>query len=133
MGDHNRLPGPLSLEGSCAENWKRFLQEFEIYLLSSEKEGKKDEVALLLHCGGRELLDVYNTLPVPEEEKKDYKKLVANLNLHFEPKMYMTYERYLFNTRTQQPGESIDSFVTDLRKRAKNCNYGTLHDDLLRD
>lgn len=135
MSDHNRLPGPLSLEGSCAENWKRFIQEFEIYLISSEKEGKRDEVkvALLLHCGGRELLDIYNTLPVSEEEKNDYKKLVTSLNLHFEPKKYTTYERYLFNTRTQQPGESIDSFVTDLRKQAKNCNYGTLHDELLRD
>lgn len=117
----NRLPGPLSLDGSSAENWKRFLQEFEIYITSSEKEGKKDEVkiALLLHCGGRELLDVYNTLPVPEEERKDFKKLVSSLNLHFEPKKYTTYERYIFNSRAQQPGESIDSFVTDLRKKAK--------------
>ena len=132
---HNRLPGPLSLEGNCAENWKRFIQEFEIYLVSSEKEGKKDEVkvALLLHCGGCELLDIYNTLPVTEEDKQNYKKLKESLNCHFEPKKYTTYERYLFNTRSQQPGESIDAFMTDLRKKAKNCNYGTLQDELLRD
>ncbi|KAK3879475.1 hypothetical protein Pcinc_015934 [Petrolisthes cinctipes] len=103
--DHNRLPGPLSLEGNCVKNWKRFIQEFEIYLVGSEKEGKKDEVkvALLLHCGDRELLDIYNTLPMSKEEKKDYEKLKASLNNHFEPKKYTKYERYLFNTRTQQP------------------------------
>ncbi|KAK7065472.1 hypothetical protein SK128_002962 [Halocaridina rubra] len=29
MANHNRLPGPLSLEGSCAEIWKRVIQAFE--------------------------------------------------------------------------------------------------------
>ena len=110
MSDHTRLPGPLSLDGNCAENWKRFIQEFTIYLVSSEKTGKKDEVkiALLLHCGGRELLDIFNTLPasVTEEEKKVYKTLVSRLDEHFEPKKYVTYERYLFNTRGQQQDES---------------------------
>lgn len=93
----------------------------------------KLKIALLLHCGGRELLDIYNTLPVSEEERKDYEKFKTSFNNHFEPKKYTTYERCLFNTRTQQPGESIDIFLTDLRKKAKNCNYGTLQDELLRD
>lgn len=120
---------------SCAENWKRFLQQFEIYLISSEKAEKKDEVkiALLLHCGGRELVDVYNTLPIAEDVKKVYKTLVSSLNEHFKPKNYVTYERYLFNTRAEQQGETIDSYFTDLRKKAKNCNYGQLSDELLRD
>ena len=31
----------------------------------------------------------------------------------------VTYERYVFNQRVQQPGESMDDFVVDLRKLAK--------------
>ena len=135
MASENRLPGPLDLTGNAAENCRRFSQEFEIYLLSTEKDGKKDEVkiATLLHCGGRELLDIYNTLPIDDEKKKDYKNLLDELHKYFEPKKYVTYERYLFNSRVQQPDENIDNFVTDLRKRAKNCNFGTLKDELIRD
>ena len=59
-----RLPGPLDLSGNKAENWRRYLEDFDIYLVSSEKEGKKDSVkiALLLNCGGRGLVDIFNTL-----------------------------------------------------------------------
>ena len=44
MANETRLPGPLSLEGNIAENWRRFYQEFEIYMISAEKTEKKDEV-----------------------------------------------------------------------------------------
>ena len=95
MANHSRLPGPLSLEGNSALNWKRFIQEFDIYLVSEEKTGKKDEIkiALLLHCGGRELLDIYNTLPasVSEVDKKIYKSLVRSFDEHFEPKNNSNY------------------------------------------
>ena len=135
MASQTRLPEPLVLTGNIAENWKRFRQEFEIYLLSSEKNEKKDEVkiALLLNCGGRELLDVYNTIPLDEDDKKVYKTLMEKFQGHFEPKKNVTYERYIFNSRTQLVEETIDSFVTDLRKKATKCEFGTLKDEMIRD
>ena len=45
----------------------------------------------------------------------------------------VTYERYVFNQRVQQPGESIDDFVADLRKLANNCQFEQLEDSLIRD
>ena len=39
----------------------------------------------------------------------------------------------MFNSRTQQPGETIDQFVTDLRSKAKNCEFETLADGLICD
>lgn len=33
----------------------------------------------------------------------------------------------------QQPNESADNFITALYALAENCNYGALHDKLLRD
>ena len=39
----------------------------------------------------------------------------------------------MFNQRVQQPGESIDDFVADLRKLAKNCQFELLEDALIRD
>jgi len=36
----------------------------------------------------------------------------------------------MFNTAFQEPGESVDSFVTRLRKLAVTCNFKTTDDNL---
>ena len=45
-----------------------------------------------------------------------------------------TYERFIFNRRGQEENESIDQYVTVLRKLAQTCNFcNCLHDSLIRD
>ena len=51
----------------------------------------------------------------------------------FVVKKYVIYERAKFNMRKQREGESVDSFVTALYALAEHCNYGVLHDELIRD
>ena len=41
------------------------------------------------------------------------------------------YERYLFNNRKQEEGETVDHVVSSLQKLAKSCN--SLEDELVRD
>ena len=55
----------------CVVLLRGFHQEFKIYLLNSEKDEKKDvvKIALLLNCSGRELLNIFNTLPVAKADK----------------------------------------------------------------
>ena len=47
--------------------------------------------------------------------------------------MNVTYESYVFHQRIEQPGESVEDFVTDLRKLAKSCAFEQLEDSLIRD
>jgi hypothetical protein len=45
-----------------------------------------------------------------------------------------TYERFIFNSRQKSDEESIDKYVTTLRKLAQTCNFcACLHDSLIRD
>ena len=39
----------------------------------------------------------------------------------------------MFNQRVQQPGESIEDYVADLRKLAGTCQFAELEDSLIRD
>ncbi len=39
----------------------------------------------------------------------------------------------MFNTRVQNVGETIDAYVTELKIQAKNCEFGALSDELIRD
>ena len=45
----------------------------------------------------------------------------------------MIYERAKFNQRCQEPGESVDSFITALYVLAEYCGYAGLHDEMIRD
>ncbi len=45
-----------------------------------------------------------------------------------------TYERFLFNSRDQNEGETIEQYITALRTLAQSCNFCTcLEKTLLRD
>ena len=43
------------------------------------------------------------------------------------------YEQASFNCRKQEDGESVDSFITDLHTLAEYCDFGALHNQLIRD
>jgi len=45
-----KLPEYLSLEGNSSENWRRWIQRFELYLVAKEKTKKPDptKIAMLL-------------------------------------------------------------------------------------
>ena len=45
----------------------------------------------------------------------------------------MTYERYVFNRRVQDNGETFDAFLADLRRLARTCDFGTLEESIIRD
>ena len=45
----------------------------------------------------------------------------------------MTYERYKFNMCTQSVSESLDSYLSRLRKLSKTCEYADLTDGLIKD
>ena len=49
------------------------------------------------------------------------------------PQRNETYERYLFNKREQELGESVDQYCTALMRLSEHCGFGNLRDSLIRD
>ena len=78
----------------------------------------KQKRALLLHYGGPEVDEIFDTLEDTGDEK-DYKKAVEKLNAHFSPQVNTTFEVYNFRQAKQNEGESLDSFHTRLRTLAR--------------
>lgn len=58
--------------------------------------------------------------------------MMDTFELHFVPRKNV-YTRGQDSTRVQQASEAVDSFITALYALAENCNYGALHDELIRD
>ena len=61
--DSFKPPAALSLQGNPSENWRRWIQQFDLYLTASGKikEDEKVQCAILLHVIGEEALEIYNT------------------------------------------------------------------------
>ena len=117
------------------KNWRRW-KRFEIYMVASGKNSKSDEVkaATFLHIAGPEALEIFNTLSFDDAgDDKKLDKLVEKFEAYCIPRKNITWERHVFNTRNQQPGESIDQYVIDLRNKAKTCEFGALLESLIKD
>ena len=49
------------------------------------------------------------------------------------PQRNVIYERALFNSRKQEPGEPVEEFITALHTLVEYCDYGDLRDQMVRD
>ena len=129
------LPGKLVLKGNLSENWKKWRQVWDAYETVSGLVGKpsKYRVATFITCIGVDALEIHNGLSFnSDEEKNDIEKVLELWDNYCVGKTNVIYERYKFNERVQAPDESIDAYLTALRKLAATCDFKTLNDELIR-
>ncbi|XP_068681210.1 uncharacterized protein [Montipora foliosa] len=130
-------PEPLDLSGgNTSENWKKFKQKFTNYEIATGINEKESaiRVATLLTVIGNDAYDVFNMITWDAEgDDKRIDKVLQKFEEHCEPKKNVTYERYQFFSRAQKSGETIDEYVTELRKLSETCEFGTLRNSLIKD
>ena len=115
-------PGALKLNGNVAENWRRWKRAFELYMTATEKDKKSQKIqcATFLTLAGETAIAVYETFDFDDNEKDKIEPLVLKFEACCLPKKNVTHERHMLNLRKQKP-ETIEQFVAELRKLAKNC------------
>lgn len=125
----------LVLNGNVSENWRKFIQNFEIFLEAADLLKKSDsrKVAVFLNAIGEEGLELFQTFNLDEDERKCYKDVVAAFENFCVPKKRIVYERFLFFSRIQKDGEPFDNFLVDIKKLSKACDFGEQQTSLMRD
>ena len=87
-----------------------------------------------MHCIGSEALKTFNGFSFDDESsRKKLDKVIEKFEEYTIRRINEMFERYRFNSRNQEPSEGIDAYVSALRNLAKTCNFGSLHDSLVRD
>ena len=66
-------------------------------------------------------------------ECETYDELVVALTEHHSPAPSEMVQRFKFNSRFRHAGESVATYVAELRSIAQTCNYGSSLDEMLRD
>lgn len=128
-------PDKMETHGDTLNNWNFFKASWKNYgaAIELEKKSAAIQVGTLLSVMGKTCYQIYENLPMTEAERAKPDKIIEKLTEFFEPKRNTIYERYSFNLATQKDNESVEQFVHNLRKLASTCEYGTLHDELIRD
>ena len=93
---------------------------------------KKEKLfSYLVGESGRQQLDTLMGDTPRDEWQVD--NVIEKFDRHCNPNVNETLERYRFSTNIQSSGETIDSYVTELKLLAKTCHLGTLRVSLFRD
>ena len=119
-----------------AVNWKVYKQQWENYSIVAQLDKQTEEyrVALFLYSIGPEAVKIYNSFDLSEANRKKLSEIIKGFDNFAIGETNETYERYVFNSRDQKEGESIDAYVGELRTLAQSCNFCTcLNDTLIRD
>ena len=64
---------------------------------------------------------------------KTYYEVIKLLSAHINPPPSEIVQRFKFYSRVRELGESVATFVSELRSLAKHCNFESTLEDMLRD
>ena len=92
-------PQILLFEGNVRENWRRWRQEFELYLVATENDKKSEKIksSILLTCIGKHAREVYNTFTFAEpDDNMKVGPILEKFTEYCNPRKNITFTRYQF-------------------------------------
>ena len=94
------------------------------------KQEQLVRVSTLLSVIGEDAKIAFDAFEWEEiEDDSTREDVLAKFDEYCEPRTQVIYERYRFNNRNQEPGESIASYLTELRTIAKNFQHESITPD----
>ena len=100
---------------------------------SGKSEGERVTIFMcMIDKDGQEVKDTFEFQRA--EDGTDIittKILFENFEAYCKPRRNLVVNRHCVLTRDQQPGKSIDQFITELRTLTASCEWGELKDDLI--
>ncbi|GBL80020.1 hypothetical protein AVEN_29038-1 [Araneus ventricosus] len=128
-------PGVMNFSsGNVAESWKRWLQKFNNFLILSEKYRKPDatKIAMLLNFLGDEGVSIYKTFKF-QENSETFPSVITKFEEYCILCKNVVFERFKFFSCSQQEGQSVDVYLTQLKTLAASCEFGDQEESLIRD
>ncbi|KAK8771421.1 hypothetical protein V5799_025335 [Amblyomma americanum] len=126
---------PASFNFDKTSEWPGWIQEFDDYRFASglNERTQEAQVRTLLYTMGRQARNIFKTFNLSEEDSKKYDVVKTQFDTHFVATRNLVYESACFHRRHQEPGESVDQYVTELHTLADRCDYGKMKEQMILD
>lgn len=107
------------------DRWIRGLKNlFTAMSLAHEERDRERKRALMLHYGGEEMQDIFETFTFNAADRADlFEATVVKFKTHFEPQKNIDYYVFSFREERQRPDEDLATFSTRLTLMAKKCDF----------
>lgn len=119
------VPAPPTFDFDRTSEWPSWIQLFDDYRFASGLNERSEEaqVRTLLYTMGKQAREIFSTFALSEQQQKQYEVVRKKFDDHFVAARNLVYESACFHRRIQQPGESVDQFITALHTLADRCDY----------
>ena len=114
------------------ENWENYAERGKQFFLANNIDDAHKVPTSLSLIGGKTYALLRDLLAPKKPATKSFQEIVATLQEHLSPKPFEIAERFRFYKRNQHEGESMLSYVAELRKLATHCNFGGNLNEALR-
>ncbi|KAJ8890199.1 hypothetical protein PR048_009707 [Dryococelus australis] len=113
-------PSPLILDGNLCENFRKFKQNLEIFMLVTGFVSKEShvKVVMLLNVICDDDVELYNTFELTQGNRKDYTKVLQAFSDYRDPVKNIVVERLKFHS-------------TDLKTLIKSCEFKDQTDNII--
>ncbi|XP_075738876.1 uncharacterized protein LOC142784291 [Rhipicephalus microplus] len=116
------------------ENWKAYVIKAEAYFEATGVTESAKKQALLVAALSTRTVQILSGRIAPKKPNSlEYEDVVKALDEFFDPKRHEIAESFRFFNRCQLDSESVQEFITEIRRIADNCNFDTMLDRMLRD
>ncbi len=115
------------------ESWETYVKRVQHFFAANDVDDEH-KVPTLLSLIGSKTYSILKDLLLPEKPAdKEFDEIVSTLQKHLNPKPLEIAEWFRFYKRNQHEGESVLSYLAELRKLTTYCNFGSKLEETLRD
>ena len=126
--------GSIGEYRSDVEEWSAYAERLEHYFAANEVADGGKKRAILLSVCGPSTYGLIRSLVSPQKATDfSYTEIVEKVNRYYNPRPSAVVQRFKFNSRSCQPGETVAAYVAELRKLSEFCEFADTLDEMLRD
>ena len=125
--------GSIGEFDSSVEDWTSYTERLQQYFAANDVADGKQRAVLLSVCGCQTYQLVKNLLAPERPADKTFQEIVLLMKNHYQPKPSIIVERFNFHSRYRKQGESVATFVAELKRLSEHCGFADTLSDMLRD
>ena len=132
MGSTGTLGRIEEFDGTS--DWDQYVERLENFFLANDIDVDEKQRAVFLSVVGPATYKILRNLITPAKPvEKTLAELIEVLSKHYKPRPSEIMERFKFHSRSRRPGESVATYVAELRSLTEFCNFGASLEEMIRD